>query len=573
MKGRLRLSYVLILCLVFTLAVAVPSMARAEPIEEWVARYNGPGNFVDAAKAIAIDASGNVYVTGVSWDIGTGGDYATVKYDTNGNQLWVARYNGPENGDDETNAIAVDASGNVYVTGRSPGSGTDVDYATVKYDTDGAELWVARYNGPENDWDSANAIAVDAFGNVYVTGWSGGGETVDAYATVKYDPDGNELWGQRLNQWALGQWGGIIESSAGGVDLAVDSSGNVYVTGSLYDWIGEIGGDRSWDYGTVKYDTNGNELWVKRYNGPENGDDRAGAIAVDASGNVYVTGGSPGSDTDSDYTTVKYDTDGNELWVKQYNGPGDDMDHANAIAVDASGNVYVTGSSLSGTDWITSDYATVKYDTDGTELWVKRYNGPTNGFDHVASMSVDTLGNVYVTGRSPGSGTDVDYATVKYGEMGEVEVTMDLPGGWSMISLPVRPDVATVATLFPEAVVVYKYKKGVGYVRVTGGENLEIGVGYWVLLNNPQSYVIMGMPITEYTMPVADGWYMIGGCTDPAQTMVTTGSVDVIYEYTQESEYTRVPGSGPLERGKGYWILFSNTSEGAEFMASTAASE
>jgi hypothetical protein len=152
----------------------------------------------------------------------------------------------------------------------------------------------------------------------------------------------------------------------------------------------------------------------------------------------------------------------------------------------------------------------------------------------------------------------------------EVGIKMALPARWSMISLPVRPDVPTVAAVFPDAVVVYRYQKGTGYVRVTGGENLEVGVGYWILLNSPQLYVITGTPITEYTMPIADGWYMIGGCTDPGQKMVTSGSIDVIYEYTQGSGYIRVPGSQPLERGKGYWILFSDTSGGAAFTARTS---
>jgi hypothetical protein len=150
----------------------------------------------------------------------------------------------------------------------------------------------------------------------------------------------------------------------------------------------------------------------------------------------------------------------------------------------------------------------------------------------------------------------------------EVEVTMDLSAGWSMISLPVRPDVTTVTTLFPDAVVVCKYEKGKGYMRVQGGESLEVGRGYWILFNNPQSYVIRGTPITAYSMPAADGWYMIGGCTLPAWKMVTSGKVNVVYGYTQGRGYERLPGSESLEWGQGYWILFRNTSEGAAFTAS-----
>nr|MBA3726504.1 hypothetical protein [Armatimonadota bacterium] len=86
------------------------------------------------AYALAVDAAGNVYVTGFS--NGAGGfpnDYATIKYDSNGNQLWVARYNGPGNSSDGASALAVDAAGNVYVTGTSYGAGTGDDYTTIKY--------------------------------------------------------------------------------------------------------------------------------------------------------------------------------------------------------------------------------------------------------------------------------------------------------------------------------------------------------------------------------------------------------------------------------------------------------
>src|SRR6266542_3142458 len=154
--------------------------------EEWAKGYNGPGNFSDQAFAIAIDGSGNVYVTGASFGSGTDYDDATIKYTASGTEEWVARYNGPGNLFDHPFAIAVDGAGNVYVTGRSIGSGTDFDYATVKYNAaDGAEDWVTRYNGPGNGADAARAIAIDGSGNVYVTGESFAGAETD-YATIKY---------------------------------------------------------------------------------------------------------------------------------------------------------------------------------------------------------------------------------------------------------------------------------------------------------------------------------------------------------------------------------------------------
>ena len=99
----------------------------------WIARYNGAGNFTDDPVAIAVDGSGNVYVTGES----SGQGYATIKYNSAGEEQWVASYNGPGNGNDRAKAIAVDASGNVYVTGESLGRGTDIDYATIKYNSAG----------------------------------------------------------------------------------------------------------------------------------------------------------------------------------------------------------------------------------------------------------------------------------------------------------------------------------------------------------------------------------------------------------------------------------------------------
>ncbi len=371
----------------------------------WVARYNGPfhtlhtRNGYDEATALAVDVNGNVYVTGGSEGSGATLDYATIKYDANGTQLWVARYDGPGNGYDEASALAVDVNGNVYVTGGSEGSGATLDYATIKYDANGNTLWVARYDGPGYSTDEATALAVDADGNVYVTGGSVGSGANHDYATIKYDANGTQLWVARYD----GPGNSTDEATA----LAVDADGNVYVTG------GSVGSGTDEDYATIKYDANGNTLWVARYDGPGSGTDVANALAVDAGGNVYVTGGSVGSGTDYDYATIKYDANGNPLWVARYNRPGNGTDVANALTVDAGGNVYVTGGSVgSGTDY---DYATIKYDTNGNPLWVTRYNGPVNGYDQATALAVDANGHVYVTGNSTGPNFGDDYTTIKYG--------------------------------------------------------------------------------------------------------------------------------------------------------------
>ncbi|MEA3311297.1 MAG: SBBP repeat-containing protein, partial [candidate division WOR-3 bacterium] len=255
-------------------------------------------------------------------------------------------------------------------------------------------LWVARYDAPEIGWGVPNSIAVDNSGNVYVTGESQGSESINsAYATVKYDSLGNQLWAVRYNG------PGIIHLNKAN-SLAVDNSGNVYVTGCS-------GGldINSLDYATVKYDSLGNELWVARYDGSANEEDRANSIAVDNSGNVYVTGCSKGSallDANMDYATIKYDSLGNQLWVARYDGSANEDDRAYSLALDNSGNVYVTGYS-GGSGGINSDYATVKYDSLGSQLWVARYDGSANEDDRAYSLALDNSGNVYVTGCSKGS--------------------------------------------------------------------------------------------------------------------------------------------------------------------------
>lgn len=95
----------------------LPAILFAQVSQEWVARYDGPSHSIDEVKAMAIDAQGNVYVTGSSIDDAQEENYLTIKYDSNGTVQWVASYNGPGDRYDIPQAIAVDSQGNVYVTG------------------------------------------------------------------------------------------------------------------------------------------------------------------------------------------------------------------------------------------------------------------------------------------------------------------------------------------------------------------------------------------------------------------------------------------------------------------------
>ena len=399
----------------------------------WTSRYNGTGNSSDKAYSIAVDGSGNVYVTGVSRSGATAGteDYATVKYNSNGIQQWAARYNGTLNSNDGANAIALDNSGNVYVTGSSLGSGgSDRDYVTIKYNSSGAEQWVKRYNGPGNSSDEAYRIAVSDSGNVYVTGYSRStsGAGSEDCTTIKYNTAGVQQWVQRFNNGANDL----------GLAVRVDSLGNVYVAG--FAWNGFSG----LDYLTLKYNSSGVQLWSRIE--VQSGTGIIYSLAVDNPGNVYVTGFSYNETTgNDDYFTIKYNTTGLYQWGTKYNGTGNGADTAYSLAADGSGNVYVTGSSpgtSSGTD-----YATIKYNTSGVQQWVERYNGTGNSSDAAVSIIVDSWDYVYITGVSAGSGTGTDYATVKYSQTGTqftLNLTVLIEGFYNSISDNMIIDTARV---------------------------------------------------------------------------------------------------------------------------------
>lgn len=429
-------------------------VSYSQGTEEWVARYNGAASGYDIAYDIAVDADGNVYVTGSSQGIGTGQDYFTIKYNADGIEQWSARYDGPISHHDQAYSLAVDNSGNVYVTGGSFGNGTERDFLTIKYNSNGDIVWTRRYNGPGFDLDEAVAIVLDDLADVYITGYSDSGDNLD-YFTIKYDSAGNQIWSSRY----IGN-GNISENRPH--DIAIDNKGFVYVTGESSSSLSSPNLD---SYATIKYNQSGDSVWIARYKGPGiEGLSQAYALAIDSSGNVYVTGRSDPFSAfgfNFDMVTIKYNSDGDSLWVHRYDGPGNSSDGGNDVAVDSDGNIIVTGfsvditsadfftikyntngdtlwtaryngmsgpssassvaldsedniyvSGFSGGNGTSRDYATIKYSPDGVEQWVMRYNGPGNGDDEIKAMVIDDLGNVYVTGNSFGNG--MDYATIKY---------------------------------------------------------------------------------------------------------------------------------------------------------------
>ncbi len=388
-------SLIIIITILF---ICSPRDVSTQVSQEWAKRLSTAGNNNDYVNDMTSDAAGNVYVTGSG-----SGNYLTVKYSPEGTVLWQAAYNGPANDADYANSVTVDAAGNVYVTGRSFGNGTGTDFATIKYDASGNQLWVQRYNGTNNDDDEAVSVVVDASGNVYAGGWSSHAGTGIDYAIVKYSAAGSQVWVRFYNGSGTGN---DFMST-----MITDAAGNIYATGKSR-------GSASDDAATVKYSSSGTLLWSARYEGSDF--DKGTALVVDGTGSVIVTGTSTSASTGKDYLTVKYNNAGVQQWVKKYSRTSTSVDEAIGVTADASGNIYVTGS-CSGTGTPSLDYITLSYNSNGDARWTRSFTGGLVGEDDVAaSIDIDGSGNIYVTGSVKTSGSDFDFGTVKYSSAGSV---------------------------------------------------------------------------------------------------------------------------------------------------------
>jgi PQQ-like domain len=409
----------------------------------WLKRYNGPANGPDHAESVVVSPRGDrVFVTGQSSagedpDGTPKYDYLTVAYNAvTGAGLWLKRYNGPANGTDSAESVAISPAGDrVFVTGRSDGPDLDAHYTTIAYNAaTGAPLWVTR----SLSRGTPRAVGVSPNGaEVFVTGTMAPVGSAWDYLTVAYNAaTGAQLWARRYN--------GPINQEDDASAMAVSPTGDrVFVTGSSYT----TPYDTKYDYATVAYNAlTGAQLWVKRYNDSAGEDDYARSVAVSPGGDrVFVTGDpatlaynaatgavlwlkpykgggsvavSPAGDgvfvTGEDPVAVAYDpVTGAQLWAKPYSGSF----YATSVAVSpAVARVFVAGESPGATPEDYGDYAVIAYNAaTGTRLWANRYNGPANGFDEVNSIAVSPGSDkVFVTGASPGADSAEDYATIAY---------------------------------------------------------------------------------------------------------------------------------------------------------------
>jgi len=373
-------------------------------VSQWIKQFGTADD--ESAVGIAVDSAGNSYVTGYTYgdldgtNIGVE-DIFIAKYDTSGNQIWIKQF-GSADGDIAI-GIAVDSVGNSYITGYTYGdlAGTNVgkrDIFIAKYGTSGNQVWIKQFGSADADF--GYGITVDSAGNSYVTG-----STSWDIFIAKYDTSGNQIW--------IKQFGSANPDF--GYGIAVDSAGNSYVTGFTAGDLSGTGNARRKDAFVIKHDTFGNQIWVVQFGSAA--DDEGYGIAVDSAGNSYITGYTDGNlaGTNIGYSDIfiaKYDTLGNQIWIKQFGSATDDFGYG--IAMDSADNSYVTGytsGDLAGTSLGKNDIFIAKYNTDGT-LWVKQF-GSTDD-DEGYGIAVDSAGNNYVTGTTSGdlAGTNIGYSDI-----------------------------------------------------------------------------------------------------------------------------------------------------------------
>ncbi|MBA4311311.1 MAG: hypothetical protein C0417_01655 [Chlorobiaceae bacterium] len=384
----------------------ITSKYNVDGILLWSVRYNGTGNLADRSAGVAIDSAGNVYVTGSSYGVGSQSDIVTIKYNTDGVEQWIARYNGNYNNRDSAIGLVIDSIGNVYIAGTTIRSGSSYDFIVIKYLSNGVESWRSFYNGTANGADFLNAIGTDNKKYIYVTGRSNGVRTYGDYATLKISYSGVIQWVARYN--------GPANNIDNPTSLDIDSRGNVVVTGITFSF------QAGYDIATVKYDSTGMQLWSRIYNGDEDRNDEPAILKIDAEGNTYIAATSNQLSSGDDIVALRYSPDGYFDWLIRYNSLYNLNDNAKSILLDTDGKYIYTGGNSLKQDH-KQDIIIIKNTFSGSsdQLWPQRENGPGISYDDIKMLKISPQGDVIITGKSLTNIGTEDYFLCSYKQTGD----------------------------------------------------------------------------------------------------------------------------------------------------------
>lgn len=376
--------------------------------ELWRRVINGPtnpSNTVNQATAVRTDSAGDVLAVGVIYNTETLDDVLVVKFDgANRTELWRQVINGSGNRYDVARSVVLDPSRNVITAGDTLNLRRYSDFTVIKFDgVSGTELWRQVITGSDKGGSEATEVAADARGDVLAVGFITNSETGNDFAVVKLDGlSGTVLWTKTIS----GMDSPLFDMAHA---VTVDLAGDVIAAGYLANILTDD------DFTVIKLDgTSGAERWRKVINGTANGaDDRALAVTADVEGNVVAAGHIRNTETLDDFTVIKLEgVSGAELWRQMINGDANGEDWAGTVSVDVTGDVVAAGATknkLTGTD-----FTVVRFDgASGKELWRKVINGTANDVDAADAVATDSAGNAVAVGRTRNAGTGDDFTVVK----------------------------------------------------------------------------------------------------------------------------------------------------------------
>ena len=384
--------------------------ANSDPKLQWV-RESGT-SLQDIGRDIATDSAGNVYIVGATGD----GDPTTgnwdsfmTKYDSNGNKLWQKSLG--DSSTDGSYGVKIDAANNIYVVGYN-----GYDAYITKSDSNGNEIWKQVFSSINTDFqlgDYATGVGIDNTGNIYVAGNTWGSfDPAKAWSNsiipnqnafiTKYDSNGNQVW--------IKDFGTSQDENVRAV--SVDNAGNSYIVGHTAGSLGVSAGGI--DAFIAKYDSNGNQVWLRQFGTVAS--DAAYGVALDSAGDVYVTGSTRGSLNASnnsggaDTFVVKYDSNGNQIWQNQFGTVANE--NATGIGVDKNGDVYVAGLTQGSLDGSTNagsyDMFLTRLNSSGVRSWSEQLGTATD--DLIYKLLIDSANNIYLTGSVNGSLQGQPYA-------------------------------------------------------------------------------------------------------------------------------------------------------------------
>ena len=359
----------------------------------WVKKYSIPSQICSATDMV-LDNLGGIIITGNS-SYANNSDIITIKYSSDGSVQWIKKYNGVNNSYDYALAMATDGQGGIIVTGKTYSNSTEDDVLTIKYSHDGTQEWLKKFNSGGNSIDNAKSVTIDGEKNVYLTGRSEEGD-IFKWFTLKYTAAGNLVWVKYDSS----------DRSVGYKIVNSESMSQVYSIGFFYP-----GGTSEGNLKVTAFNRNGDKQWENYYS---NWDYISNAVFDENFKLLYLFGVAEESGIRQFITVASnVSRQGGTSWFDLYSNEQFSTMSSSEIVLDNNHNIYVTGTSSNSTTQ--SDFVTLKYDIGGNRIWKQSYNQTGTGINRSKGITVDNSGNVYVMGLSD-NGNSTDITTIKYSQ-------------------------------------------------------------------------------------------------------------------------------------------------------------